>query len=361
GKLVFDGVVDPGNAEDAKALKEVNERSDRFADLEDPAAAPVRSDKASKDKAETSVSGGGKASGKPDLDGLTFDQKNAVNQGAGFQNAFEEFAKDCVENGRKGKTYEDLWPNLGNTPNAKKTFTCALGDSDDVKVLSENNAKLLQKLETADGGKGMLGGPDDGDRRVTFSVGRKGVKRALYDDNFWPDLNYALNELKEGKSAGRLLYLADIYDGLEDGHYDEKAAAFTNIRCTDSNGADEPMDAAKLAQARKYAEAYDAVAPFQRASVSAGSYDVCDFWKFKGTLPKPQKLSKVPNILVISTTHDPATPYGNGPKVAEMIDGSLLSVAGVAHGAYGGVECVNTTVNAFFNRGRVPRDGEFGE
>ena len=173
---------------------------------------------------------------------------------------------------------------------------------------------------------------------------------------------YKRQELKEGKSAGVLMALADQYEGYdEDQHYSGMAAAFTNIRCTDSNRADEPVDEAKLARARKLVEAYDAVAPFQRASVSPGRYDVCDFWKFKGTLPKPQKLSKVPNILVISTTHDPATPYGNGPKVAEMIDGSLLSVAGVAHGAYGGVECVNTTVNTFFNKGRVPRDGEFGE
>ncbi|OFS26511.1 alpha/beta fold hydrolase, partial [Brevibacterium sp. HMSC07C04] len=353
GKLVFDGVVDPGDAEAIKALKEVNERSDRFANLENLKSAPARSDKAGAGKADKTKNSKGEASEKADLDGLTPDQQDNVNQGAGFQDTFEEFAKDCVAVGREGKTYGDLWPStFRGTPFSKEPFTCALGDSDDVKALSENNAKLLQKLETADGGKGLPTGRDDDKRRVTFMDGRTGVVQALYSSENWPDLNYALNELKEGKSAGVLMALADQYEGYdEDHHYSGMAAAFTNIRCTDSNRADEPVDKAKLARARKFVEAYDAVAPFQRASVSAGSYDVCDFWKFKGTLPKPQKLSKVPNILVISTTHDPATPYANGVKMAEMIDGSLLSVSGANHGSYGsyapGPECVDTTVHAF--------------
>ncbi|WP_070776530.1 alpha/beta fold hydrolase, partial [Brevibacterium sp. HMSC07C04] len=355
GKLVFDGVVDPGDAEDAKALKEVNERSDSFADLEDPEEAPAGPDKASKGKDETSVSGGGKASGKPDLDGLNANQKKAVEQGAGFQNAFEEFAKNCVAVGREGKTYGELWPHdFQFTPVENKTFRCALGDTNDVKVLTENNTKLLQKLETADGGKGLPTGRKNDKRRVTFMDGRTGMLQGLESTDYWGNLNLALNELKEGKSAPMLLQLADWDNSRYDGHYDPMRAAGINIRCTDSNRADEPVDKAKLARARKFVEAYDAVAPFQRASVSPGRYDVCDFWKFKGTLPKPQKLSKVPNILVISTTHDPATPYANGVKMAEMIDGSLLSVSGTSHGAFGGLtstapgpECVDTTVHAF--------------
>ena len=102
--------------------------------------------------------------------------------------------------------------------------------------------------------------------------------------------------------------------------------------------------------------------PFQRASVSPAGYDTCDFWKFKGTLPKAKQLTKVPNILVVATSHDPATPYAAGVKMAELIDGSLLSVAGNDHTSYqaaGG--CVSDTVNTFLSKGRVPRDGDFGE
>ncbi|MCG7301585.1 alpha/beta fold hydrolase [Brevibacterium ravenspurgense] len=362
GKLVLDGVVDPGDAEAVKALKAINARSDRFADLGDTVA--QENSTGAGDKAGAGTGKTAKASEKIDLDGLTEDQKDTVNQGAGFQDTFEQFAKDCAAKGREGKTYGELWPDaFGETPLADQKFTCALGESDDPKVLSDNNAKLLQTLETADGGKGLPTGNPDDQRRITFSVGRLGEFQALYSTSLWPRLNFALNELKAGKSAGQLLILADMYDGRdESGHYDPSGAAFTNIRCTDSNSAHEPKDDAKLAQVRKFAEAYDAAAPFQRASVSPAGYDTCDFWKFKGTLPKSKQLTKVPNILVVSTSHDPATPYAAGVKMAQLIDGSLLSVAGNDHTSYqaaGG--CVSDTVNTFLSEGRVPRDGDFGE
>ncbi|RAC96892.1 TAP domain-containing protein, partial [Burkholderia multivorans] len=89
-----------------------------------------------------------------------------------------------------------------------------------------------------------------------------------------------------------------------------------------------------IEELRDLAKRYDEAGPFQAASVSPGVYDYCDFWKFKGTLPKPEKLTAVPNILVVSTSHDSATPYASGVKLARTIDGSLLSVSGASHTSY---------------------------
>lgn len=341
GKLVLDGVVDPGNVDKAAidSLKQINQRSDRYLTKKVTAKAPV------------------------DDSDFTDDQKDTIAQGAGFQGTFEQFALDCSEKGAEGKTYGELWPEFAETELADQPFSCALGDGiTDTKKLTEANAKLLQTLETANDGKGLPTGQPNDNRMVSFADGRQGVFQALYSESLWSQLNVALNELKAGKSAGGLMILADQYmDRDEEGHYEPMLQAFTNIRCTDSNSKGD-MPSKDLI--RRFAQAYDEAAPFQAATVAPGVYDYCDFWKFKGTLPGPEKLTKVPNILVISTSHDSATPYDSGVKLARLIDGTLLSVSGASHTSFisGDEEkiCVDETVNDFFKKGTVPEDGDFG-
>ncbi|WP_193215605.1 alpha/beta hydrolase [Brevibacterium sp. Marseille-P9724] len=346
GRLVLDGAVDIG---DTSAGKQMAGKS------------------ASRGGNHTSVASANnstRAGGTADVEGLTHDQKYEVKRAAGFQDTFEQFARDCVTKGRQGKTYGELWPDVfGGSEIADEAFSCALGDNYDARQLSENNAKLLQTLETAGGGKGLPTGSAEDKRRVTFGAGRLGVYQALYSTGLWPQLNHGLNELKEGESAGELMSLADMYEGRDDsGRYDASSAAFDNIRCTNSNSADEVKGEAKREQVRKFSEAYDEAAPFQRATVSAGRYDPCDFWQFTSMLPNSEKLSDVPNILVVSTSHDPSTPYAAGVKMAEAIEGSLLSVSGSEHSAYLGRDtCVDKTVNDYLASGNLPRSGSFGK
>ena len=341
GKLVLDGVVDPGNVDKAaiESLKQINQRSDRYLTKKVTAKAPV------------------------DDSDFTDDQKDTIAQGAGFQGTFEQFALDCSEKGAEKKTYGELWPEFAGSDLADQPFSCALGDGiTDTKKLTEANAKLLQTLETSNDGKGLPTGQPNDNRMVSFADGRQGAFQALYSESLWSQLNVALNELKAGKSAGGLMILADQYmDRDENGHYAPMLQAFTNIRCTDSNSkGDEPSKDLL----RRFAQAYDDAAPFQAATVAPGVYDYCDFWKFKGTLPGPEKLTKVPNILVISTSHDSATPYDSGVKLARLIDGTLLSVSGASHTSFISGEdekmCVDETVNDFFKKGTVPEDGDFG-
>lgn len=344
GKLVLDGVVDPGeiDQETIKSLKSINARSDHYTTKKIAAKEPI------------------------DDSDFTADQKDTIAQGAGFQGTFEQFALDCSAKGAEGKTYGELWPGQVEEGSelANQKFSCALGDGiTDAKKLTEANAKLLQTLETANDGKGLPTGQENDDRWVSFADGRQGVFQALYSESLWLQLNIALNELKAGQSAGGLMILADQYmDRDENGHYAPMLQAFTNIRCTDSNSkGDKPS----LDLLRRVAQAYDEAAPFQASSVAPGVYDYCDFWKFKGTLPGPEKLTKVPNILVVSTSHDSATPYDSGVKLARLIDGTLLSVSGASHTSYmSGDEakaCTDETVNTFLKKGTVPEDGDFGQ
>ncbi|MFB9777366.1 alpha/beta fold hydrolase [Brevibacterium otitidis] len=328
GRLVLDGVVDPGSIDEQAAMKAINEASKNYMQSDD-------------DPAD--------------------DEDKTIKQGAGFQNTFEQFAKDCTAKGAQKKTWGELWPDkFGGTPIADETFSCALGDGvEDVDELTKANAMLLQTLEK----KPLPTGQPNDNRMVSFADGRTGVFQALYSETMWPELAYGLAELKEGKTAGMLMQLADSYnDRDEKGHYAPMLQAFTNIRCADNNSYGEMPD---IEKAREFAERYDEAAPFQASSKTPGEYDYCDFWRFKGTLPAPEKLTKVPNILVVSTTHDSATPYPAGVKLARVIDGTLLSAAGASHTSYmkgdENLTCVDETVNDFLINGNVPEDGDYGK
>lgn len=336
GRLVLDGAVDPGNVEAYKALKDINKTPQAYLDS---SGKIVRAEDADEDA------------------------DDSVNQIAGFQGTFEEFALDCSAKGEEGKTWSETYEGIVFPKRlehlADEPFTCALGDGiTDRESLTKANQDLLRSLE----GSPLPTGAEGDDRDVTFGDARTGVIQALYSESLWATLAMGLTELKDGDSAGVLMQLADDYnERTPEGHYDPMLQAFTNIRCTDENSYGDQPDIDAL---RDLAKRYDDAGPFQSASVSPGVYDYCDFWKFKGTLPKPQHLTAVPNILVVSTSHDSATPYASGVKLARTIDGSLLSVSGASHTSYmSGDEakaCTDQTVNGFLTEGSLPKTGDFG-
>ncbi|MGO2861721.1 MAG: alpha/beta hydrolase [Brevibacterium sp.] len=334
GRLVLDGAVDPGNVSAYKALKDINKDPQAYLDASGKIVAAEDAEE---------------------------DADDSVNQIAGFQGTFEEFALDCSAKGAEGITWGEAYPNAKLPVELKsESFTCALGDGiSDRKELTTAVQTILRSLE----GSPVPTGIDGDDRQVTFGDARTGVIQALYSESLWADLAYGLSELKEGESAGALMTLADAYNerNPESGHYDPMLQAFTNIRCTDENSFGDKPDIDAL---RDLAKRYDEAGPFQSASVSPGVYDYCDFWKFKGTLPKPEKLTAVPNILVVSTSHDSATPYASGVKLARTIDGSLLSVSGASHTSYMSNDenkaCTDDTVNNFLSKGTLPKLGDFG-
>lgn len=309
---------------------------------------------------------------------LSPDEQDVVNQIAGFQDAFEQFARDCSTKGAQpGVTWADAYPEDEYIPLwfgapyatygeeiLDSDFSCPLGDgSIDTELLSAASAALIASADSANGGSGFVAlDPltlDPESRRLVSGTARTGIIQALYSQELWSLLAYSMWELTDRQEGTGLLALADLYNGRNpDGSYGNGDAAFTTIRCTDTNVAGVPFD---VEAAREFAAAYDDAAPFQASESTVGIPDYCDFWRFAGTLPAGEHLTSVPNILVISTSHDSATPYAAGVKLAQAVDGTLLSVAGASHGASGnGLPCVDDTVSDFLRTGSLPDVGPFG-
>jgi hypothetical protein len=120
-----------------------------------------------------------------------------------------------------------------------------------------------------------------------------------------------------------LLRLADAYLGRgKDGHYSNQSDVFTAVTCADyPHRKDRPTED-------------DGFRP---------PLDPCAFWPVPNTnQPHVPILAGVPTPLVISTTHDPATPYENGVRLAQELDGRLLTFEGYQHTAFlDGNKCVD--------------------
>ncbi len=85
----------------------------------------------------------------------------------------------------------------------------------------------------------------------------------------------------------------------------------------------------------------------------------CAFWPVPAS-SKPHAIS-VPGlvpIMVVSTTHDPATPYQAGVEVAGQLHGSLLTFEGTQHTVvFQGNSCVDDYATAYLIDGTTPHSG----
>ena len=169
-----------------------------------------------------------------------------------------------------------------------------------------------------------------------------GAIQALYSQQYWTYLNQGLGELKQG-SGRTLMALADVYDGRnQDGSYSNEQDAFTAVRCVDYV---TPTDSATWVDAdRRIREA----APFMSYGEFTGyaPRDVCAFWPVPATTTPYAAVSPGPNkVVVVSTTHDPATPYQAGVDLARQLEASLITFEGTQHTAvFKGNRCVDTAV-----------------
>lgn len=231
----------------------------------------------------------------------------AVDQGAAFQAAFDEFAAYCAQ-----------------------SDACALGD--DPAAATERFRALVDPLidrpaETTD------------PRGLSYDDALTGVQQALYSQSLWRVLGVGLTELTEGR-GDTLLRLADLYTGrLDDGTYSNLDDAFNAIRCVD----DPPTtDRAEAGEAdRRYREA----APFLDDGRGTGNapLDLCAFWPVPNTgSPHTIAVMGLPKLVVVSTTFDPATPYQAGVELARQLDADLITFDGTQHTvAFSGEECVD--------------------
>lgn len=248
--------------------------------------------------------------------------ESSVSQNAGFQLAFDNFAKDCT-----------------TRPN------CPLGT--DPARATRNFQVIMQRLIDRPVPVG------DG-RTLNFTDAQTGVSTALYVSEYWPILQRGISEVASGQ--GRILkLLADSYNERdEQGRYSNMLQAFQSISCVNQQPVTDP------AQVRELAERADKAAPFRstgRGPVAAK--DPCAFWPVPPTSePHVPKADNLPPTMVVSVTGDPATPFRAGVDLARQLGGRLLKVNGSQHtAALAGDPCVDRFAIDYLVDLKLPQEG----
>ncbi len=237
-------------------------------------------------------------------------------QATGFEGAFDAFAAWCVGNQQ-----------------------CPFGAADGSAAAVESGYRALAAQVA------VTPLPGIGSRRVTAGLFLTGTLATLYDRTHgWPALGTALSLAQSG-AGGLLLQLADGLLGRNaDGSYDPESEANLAINCSDHTYP------ATATQAGALAAALAPAAPiFGRAIAWSGIG--CAAWPVRAVQDTaPVVAPGAPAILVLGTTRDPATPYGEAVALARQLDGgTLLSYDGDGHTAYraSGSGCVQRVVNAY--------------
>ena len=243
----------------------------------------------------------------------------APGQGAGFDQAFENFASACDADA--DCRLQELGPTLDVVDRVRRDIAAA------------------GSFATA-----------DPDRVLTPGELDLGIISALYSKDAWPYLAEAI-ELADDGDGSLFQVLADSYFGRElDGTYANQQEANGLVNCADDDARPDPDQVWADADAVADGSTYFGAA--LRASTGClgidAAVDPLVIGPATGAAP----------ILVIGTTGDPATPYGWAVEMAESLDsGVLYTVEGEGHTAYLSIECVTGVVDAYLIDLDVPAPG----
>lgn len=255
----------------------------------------------------------------PALDQIT----SNVQQMAGFQTVFDDWAKDCAK-------YPD----------------CPVGT--DPSKATERYQQLVRPL---------IDHPvrGQGGRMLSYSDATTATIQAMYAQQLWEPLRRGLIGLQKGDGA-LLQRIADLYlNRDEQGRYSPMMDANTAINCVDGPAVTDPAELSRLdSEIRKAAPFLDDGRGTGRAAKGT-----CAYWAAAPTL-KPHEVHAVgaPKIVVISTTHDPATPYENGVSLAKQLGASLITYEGSQHTiSLEGNTCIDNAVTAYLRDLTIPAEG----
>ena len=244
-----------------------------------------------------------------------------LNQQAGFQTAFNDYAADCA-----------------------RSSDCPLGTDPAQWVNSFH--QLVDPLV-------IKPAPTSDPRGLSYADAATGTINALYTPQFWKYLTSGLLGLRRHTDSGDLLMLADeYYDRNDDGHYDNSQDAFNAVRCVD---APSPKDPAAWVDADRQIRQ---IAPFLSYGQFTGyaPRDLCALWPVPATsAPAPAAPVAPGKVVVVSTTHDPATPYQAGVDLARELGAPLITYEGTQHTVvFNGDQCVDDAVDSYLIDGAAP-------
>ena len=252
------------------------------------------------------------------LDPATSDEEVTMTQAVGFENALTAYLEDCVLR-------------------SECPFRTVDGGRDQI-------ARLFASLQAS-----PLRAEDG--RDVGVSAMFAATILPLYNRDTWSYLDILFDELAEGETRVALI-LADSYNDREpDGTYSANTTeAFRAINCLDYPGGSD------LEAMRAEAAALAAAAPVFGPWMAYGGL-TCRDWPFPPTRERGEITAPgSPDILVIGTSNDPATPYEWAVALADQLEnGHLVSYEGEGHTAYNKSNaCVNDAVDGYFIDGAVP-------
>ncbi len=251
------------------------------------------------------------------IDPTLTNEKLSLGQALGFENALSRFVEDCTTHG-----------------------DCPL-DSSGPKGI----AQVAKMLDNLDAKSGRL---SDG-RIFTQAMGVTGVLGSLYDKVYgWPqlraDLSKALLGDYSGLGASLDLYISRDQNGKYTNNSNDAIAA---VNCLDR------PDRPTVSQTKILAADWKVQAP-RFGEYVAWSNVSCLFWKSPATgVPGPITAAGSPEILVVGTVHDPATPMKWAKALASQLSkGILLTLDGDGHTAYmQGSKCIDQVVDNYFVTG----------
>jgi pimeloyl-ACP methyl ester carboxylesterase len=187
---------------------------------------------------------------------------------------------------------------------------------------------------------------------VGYGIALLGVATTLYSTATWPFLSKALAKAETGDGT-LLAAAANSYAGQNsDGSFTNILSANLATVCLD-RPAPQTIAAYKALAARLARSA-----PNFGAS-EAWSTLVCAYWPSRATVPHgPAHAPGAPPLLVIGSTHDPATPYRWAQALAKQLPhATLLTRAGAGHTAYRFSSCIRMWADRYLETLRMPPAG----
>jgi pimeloyl-ACP methyl ester carboxylesterase len=191
-----------------------------------------------------------------------------------------------------------------------------------------------------------------GEQQVNYGVALTGAVSSLYSTNYWPYLAEGLAAAAGSGNGTVLAELAYSYAGFNaNGTVQNLVSANLAIACLDHPP--PPVSSYPLL-ARQFAK----TAPDFGPAEAWGSL-ACNYWPVPPTgKAAPIVLSESIPILVVGSTHDPATPYGWAQALTSQLEGAeLLTRDGDGHTGYFSSTCVQTWVDRYLSTGVRPPAG----
>ncbi|WP_431814252.1 alpha/beta hydrolase [Kocuria sp. cx-455] len=248
-----------------------------------------------------------------------------LDQAKGFEDNLRHWVQDCQDSNNR----------------------CAVGQNgvaDGMAQIQDLLAKVSEENITVSDG-----------RRITAVNAVEGILVPLYSTASYSQLNSALEKAFDGDFDELMDYSDSNHGRNSSGEYTSNVSeAFTAVNCLDTVSREiSDQDMARAA------ETMTQEAPTFGPYLSYGDA-ACQGWPDEPVEPLESYTADTDQtLLVVGTTHDPATPYAwSESLVAELGNARLLTHEGWGHTAYvSGNSCIKDTVDNYLVSGAVPEQG----